>query len=299
MAWCGRDGGVIDGSARTTEGGRALPELPEVETARRGIAPFVAGATLARLLVRERRLRWPLPAGLEARVARTRILGVERRAKYLLLPLARGAAPAGTLLLHLGMSGSLRVVPATTPPQKHDHLDLVLDSGRCLRLRDPRRFGCLLLIEGDPRAHPLLHDLGPEPLDDAFDGALLAERARGRSVAVKSFLMDGAVVVGVGNIYANEALWRAGIDPRRAAGRVAPARFVALASAVKEVLHEAIAKGGTTLRDFVQVDGATGYFRVELAVYDRAGEPCPRCTTPVRVARIGQRSTFFCTSCQR
>ncbi len=270
-----------------------------METTRRGIEPFVGGARIARLVVRERRLRWPVPPGLEARVAGTRVVAVERRAKYLLLPLARGRAAAGTLLLHLGMSGSLRVVPATTPPQKHDHLDLVLAGGHCLRLRDPRRFGCLLLIEGDPRAHPLLCDLGPEPLGAEFDGALLATRARGRAVAVKSFLMDGAIVVGVGNIYANEALWRAGIDPRRAAGRVAPARCVALASAVQAVLREAIAKGGTTLRDFVQVDGATGYFRLELAVYDRAGAPGPRCGAPGRGARIGQRSSFFCTGCQR
>ncbi len=276
-----------------------MPELPEVETTRRGIAPHVLGAAIVQLVVRDRRLRWPLPAGLEARVAGARIASVERRAKYLLLPLARHGATAGTLLLHLGMSGSLRVLPATTPARPHDHVDLVLESGRCLRLHDPRRFGCLLLIEGDPHQHALLRDLGPEPLERSFDGALLAARALGRSAPVKSFLMDGTVVVGVGNIYANEALWRAGIDPRRAAGRVARARFDALATAVKEVLREAIEKGGTTLRDFVQVDGTSGYFRLELAVYDRAGAPCPRCHAAIRVARVGQRSTFFCTRCQR
>ncbi|MSR48268.1 MAG: bifunctional DNA-formamidopyrimidine glycosylase/DNA-(apurinic or apyrimidinic site) lyase [Planctomycetes bacterium] len=281
-----------------------MPELPEVETTRRGVNPFLAGQTITDVVVRERRLRWPLPPEFESRLAGAGVSEVRRRAKYLLVPLVRGAeregaAPAGTLLAHLGMSGSLRVVPASTPPRTHDHVDLVLSSGQCLRLHDPRRFGCLIWIEGDPTRHPLLRTLGPEPLSDAFDGAWLAAKARGRSGPVKCFLMDAHIVVGVGNIYANEALWRAGIDPRRAAGRIAAPRFDALATAVKTVLAEAIAKGGTTLRDFVQVDGSSGYFSIELEVYGRGGEPCPRCRKAIRVVRVGQRSTFFCTGCQR
>ncbi len=276
-----------------------MPELPEVETTRRALLPYVRGERIAALLVRERRLRWPVPAGLEARTAGCVVAAIERRAKYLLLRLTRNGAAAGTLLCHLGMSGSLRVVRATEPPRLHDHVDLQLGNGRCLRLRDPRRFGCLLFIAGDPHAHPLLRGLGPEPLSAAFDGAHLAGLARGRSAPVKSFLMDGGVVVGVGNIYANESLWRAGLHPRRPAGRVARARWDRLANCVKEVLAAAIEKGGTTLRDFVRGDGEPGYFKIELAVYDHAGDPCPRCRQPIRVERIGQRSSFFCVSCQR
>jgi len=276
-----------------------VPELPEVETARRGIAPWIAGVRLTGAVIRERRLRWPIPAGFEAAVAGCRVVAVERRAKYLLLPLARDGRPAGTLLLHLGMSGSVRVVPAATPPRTHDHVDLQLEGGRCLRLHDPRRFGCLLRLDGDPGRHPLLRDLGPEPLGPRFDGAHLAALARGRTAPVKCFVMDAKVVVGVGNIYASEALWRAGIHPRRPAGRVAAARFGALAAAIRAVLSAAIEKGGTTLRDFVRADGSDGYFRIELAVYDRAGEPCPRCRRPLRSERIGQRSSFFCPRCQR
>jgi len=276
-----------------------MPELPEVETTRRGIAPHLSGRRIAAVVVRERRLRVPLPADFEQRVAGARVVAVERRAKYLLLALARGRRPAGTLLAHLGMSGSLRVVDAATPPRRHDHVDLVLEGGRSLRLHDPRRFGCLVWVDGDPADHALLRDLGPEPLDAGFDGAWLAERARGRTAPVKAFLMDARNVVGVGNIYANESLWRASIDPRRAAGRVAPSRYDALAREVKSVLREAIAEGGTTLRDFVQADGSSGYFKIALAVYDRAGLPCPRCRRPLRQARVGQRSSFFCTRCQR
>ncbi len=276
-----------------------MPELPEVETTRRGIRPWLAGASIERLVVRERRLRWPVPRGLEARLAGARVDAVERRAKYLLLPLSKDGAPAGTLLAHLGMSGSLRVLARGEPAAKHDHLDLELSNGRVLRLRDPRRFGCVLLLDGDPARDALLRDLGPEPLSREFDGARLASLARRRSAPVKCFLMDNAVVVGVGNIYANESLWRAGIHPRRPAGRVAAPRWDALAAAVKEVLAEAIEKGGTTLRDFVRPDGDHGWFKIELATYDRAGAPCPRCRAPIRAERIGQRSAFFCARCQR
>jgi formamidopyrimidine-DNA glycosylase len=250
-------------------------------------------------VVRERRLRFRLPPAFESNVEGTRIAAVERRAKYVLFRLERAAVPAGALLAHLGMSGSLRVVPAGTAPRAHDHVDLEFANGRALRLHDPRRFGCMVWIAGDPGAHPLLRDLGPEPLSRDFDGAHLAAAAGRRSAAVKLLLMDGRVVVGVGNIYANESLWRAGIDPRRSARRVAARRFDALARSVKQVLREAIAEGGTTLRDFVRVDGTSGYFRIALSVYDRAGEPCPRCRRPIRVARLGQRSTFFCDGCQK
>ena len=285
-----------------------MPELPEVETTRRGVRPHVVGRTIRDVVVRERRLRWPLRRDLRARIAGARVVEVERRAKYLLFRLeasravrgeASPAAAAGTLLVHLGMSGSLRLLPAETPPAEHDHVDLVLEGGLALRLRDPRRFGCVLFTAVDPLRHSLLRELGPEPLSSDFDGRHLFTAARGRTAPVKAFLMDGSVVVGVGNIYANESLWRAGIDPRRAAGRVGAARYDALARAVKETLARAIERGGTTLRDFLSADGEPGYFRVELATYDRPGAPCPRCRTPIRVARIGQRSSYFCPRCQR
>jgi formamidopyrimidine-DNA glycosylase len=286
-----------------------MPELPEVETTRRGVRPHVIGRVIRAVAVRERRLRWPLPRGFERRLVGARVLDVERRAKYLLFRLARGegssSSDAGTLLVHLGMSGSLRILSASEPAGPHDHVDLVLDGGRqgeeprLLRLRDPRRFGCMLFTSDDPRRHALLRELGPEPLSSSFDGGHLAEAARGRRAPVKAFLMDSAVVVGVGNIYANESLWRAGIHPRRPAGRVGAARYDALAKAVKETLAAAIERGGTTLRDFLSADGEPGYFRLELSTYDRRGAPCPRCSAPIRSARVGQRSSFFCPRCQR
>jgi formamidopyrimidine-DNA glycosylase len=270
-----------------------MPELPEVETTRRGIRPALAGRTVTGMVLRERRLRWPVPRGLPSKLAGQRILDVRRRAKYLLIELERG-----TLIAHLGMSGSLRVMPASTPPLTHDHYDLLLDSGRCLRFNDPRRFGCLLWVIGDPAQHRLLVDLGPEPLEPGFDAAYLAARARGRRVAVKQFLMDQRVVVGVGNIYASEALHRAGVDPRRAAGRVSVAKLERVVMAVREVLHEAIRHGGTTLRDYVNADGAPGYFSQDLLVYERAGQPCRRCGGAIRQLVQGQRSTYFCPACQ-
>ena len=272
-----------------------MPELPEVETTRRGIAPGLEGRRVVGLRVGEPRLRWPVPvARLRRELVGTRVERVERRAKYLLLRTA-----VGTALLHLGMSGSLRLLPATTPPGVHDHVDLLLDDGSCLRLRDPRRFGALLWTRRDPLQHPLLRELGPEPFDPRFDGAYLHALARGRRAAVKPFLMDGHVVVGVGNIYASEALFRAGIDPRRAAGRVAAARYALLADAVRAVLAEAIEAGGTTLRDYTGGHGEAGWFRIRLAVYGRAGEACPACGAEVRVLTLGQRSSFYCGRCQR
>lgn len=270
-----------------------MPELPEVETARRGIAPLVAGQRVVAVEVRNPHLRWPVPDSLTEVCGQT-LTDVRRRAKYLLLP-----AQTGTIILHLGMSGSLRVVPEHTPPGRYDHVDIVLDHYRRLRLRDPRRFGCVLWVRTDPEQHPLLKTLGPEPLSAAFTGAYLHRRARGRVSAVKTFIMDAKTVSGVGNIYANEALFRAGIHPHRPAGRIALARYTRLAEAVKATLADAIAAGGTTLRDFTAEDGRPGYFRQALAVYGRAGAPCPRCATPIQRRVIGQRSSFLCPHCQR
>jgi formamidopyrimidine-DNA glycosylase len=269
-----------------------MPELPEVETTRRGIAPHITGKRISRVVVRQPRLRWPVPHDLAERLSGQRVQAVERRAKYLLLRL-----PAGTLILHLGMSGSLRVLPARTPPGAHDHLDLVF-GGVCLRLRDPRRFGAVLWSDGPVEDHPRLRDLGPEPLSAAFDGARLHAAGQRRRVAVKQLLMDGKVVVGVGNIYANEALFRAGIRPTRASHRISRARYEALAQAVKAVLVEAIAEGGTTLRDFQREDGRPGYFRIQLQVYGRGGETCRHCGARLRECRLGQRATVYCPHCQ-
>ena len=271
-----------------------MPELPEVETTRRGISPHLTGQSVSGVTVRDRRLRWPVPQGIEARMAGETIRSVERRAKYLLL-----RAGAGTAILHLGMSGSLRIADETAEPGRHDHVDIRLASGRVLRFNDPRRFGCLLWTESDPLEHPLLAKLGPEPLGDAFDGGHLAASARGRRIAIKPHLMNSRVVVGVGNIYASEALFRSGIHPRRAAGRISRPRLDGLAAAVKAVLEDSIRYGGTTLRDFYDGEGRPGYFRNELRVYGRDGEPCVRCRTPVRQVVLGQRSTYYCVNCQR
>ncbi len=271
-----------------------MPELPEVEITRRGIAPHVQGRVVRAVVVRDRRLRWPVPRALVRELPGHTVRAVRRRAKYLLLDTDRGC-----VIIHLGMSGSLRVVPADTPPEKFDHVDIVFAGGDCLRLRDPRRFGCVLWTRHDPARHKLLAGLGPEPFSAEFSGAYLHARARGRTTAVKNFLMDAHVVVGVGNIYANEALFRARIHPRRAAGRIAPARYQALARAVVATLKQAIRAGGTTLRDFRDAQGRPGYFRLRLQVYGRAGQPCPRCRQPIRSAVIGQRSAFFCPRCQR
>jgi formamidopyrimidine-DNA glycosylase len=270
-----------------------VPELPEVETTLRGVRPYLEGRRIADLKVRDGRLRYPVPRDLGETLAGQRIHGLRRRGKYLLLDL-----DLGTLLIHLGMSGSLRVLSATTEPGPHDHLDLVLVDGPCMRLRDPRRFGVFLWLAGPPETHPLLAHLGPEPLGDGFDGDYLHRMARGRRTAVKSFIMDGGVVVGVGNIYANEALFLAGIHPNRAAGRIGLDRYRTLVGRIRAVLAAAIEQGGTSLRDFVQEDGSPGYFAQSLQVYGRTGEPCPTCAGPIRLRRIGQRSSFYCPRCQ-
>ncbi len=269
-----------------------MPELPEVETTRRGISPFVTGRLVERVRLRRRDLRWPIPRALTTRLPGQRVEAVERRAKYLLLHTAAGSA-----LLHLGMSGSLRITDPAVPPRAHDHYDLVFESGQALRFNDPRRFGCLLWQEPG-QTHPLLRALGPEPLGDTFDGDWLWHAARGRSATVKAFLMDQAIVVGVGNIYASEALFAAGVHPKRAAGSVSRARYARIAAEIRRILDYAIARGGTTLRDFLAPDGAPGYFEQELFAYGRTGEPCKLCGTPIKSAAIGQRTTYWCPQCQ-
>ncbi len=270
-----------------------MPELPEVETTRRGIAPRLTGATITRVIVRERRLRWPVPAGIEARLCEHVVNAVERRAKYLLLRTDAGAA-----MIHLGMSGTLRFVTPGTAPGKHDHVDIETDADCILRFNDPRRFGCLLWTDGNPLEHPLLARLGPEPLGTRFTGAFLHAASRGRRIAIKPHLMNAAIVVGVGNIYASESLFRAGIHPGRAAGRISLQRMTRLSDAVKSVLQESIRYGGTTLRDFYNGAGKPGYFGNELQVYGRTGEACIRCRQPIRRIMLGQRSTFYCPRCQ-
>jgi formamidopyrimidine-DNA glycosylase len=271
-----------------------MPELPEVETSRRGLEPHVLGRRIRRLEVREPRLRWPIAPDTALRVDGQRVLALRRRGKYLLFELEQGA-----LLLHLGMSGSLRVLPSQQPPRLHDHVDLHLDDGHCVRFRDPRRFGTLQWTPSPVETHPLLSALGPEPLEPGFDGAYLFERSRGRRAPIKTFIMDSHVVVGVGNIYASESLHLACIHPRRAAGRIGAERYQRLAEAIRHVLADAIAQGGTSLRDFVQEDGNPGYFAQSLRVYGRTDQPCPSCAGPIRQRRIGQRSSFYCPACQR
>ena len=271
-----------------------MPELPEVETTRRGIEPLVAGRTITAVSVRETRLRQPVPADL-ARVLTGQVLTtVERRAKYLLFRFADG-----TLIVHLGMSGSLRIVPPSTPFRKHDHIEITFAGDRRLRFHDPRRFGLMIWAPPAIEDHALIAHLGPEPWDDAFDADYLHRGARQRRAAVKNYIMDGRIVVGVGNIYASEALYRAQVHPKRAAGRVSRERYRRIVAAIRDVLAEAIEVGGTTLRDFVNSDGEPGYFRLRLNVYGRGGEPCPGCGGAIRQAVIGQRSSFYCPRCQR
>lgn len=274
-----------------------MPELPEVETTRRGIAPHVEHREIVEVIVRQSRLRVPVPDDFNERLVGTRFGTLTRRAKYLLLPL-EGEAGA-SLIWHLGMSGSLRIARLGDLPKKHDHIDLVFDDGGILRYHDPRRFGFVDWLADSPERDPRLARLGPEPLSAAFDGERLYRLSRGRRMAVKPFLMDNAVVVGVGNIYASEALFMAGIDPRRAAGRISLERYQHLAAAVREVLAAAITQGGTTLRDFVSGTGEPGYFKQRLNVYGRHGQGCRRCNSELRLVTLGQRASVFCPTCQR
>lgn len=270
-----------------------MPELPEVETTRRGIEPLIVGATISEIIVRNPHLRWRVPRGLSRLTRGRRIESVRRRGKYLLMHL-----DDGDLILHLGMSGSLRYLRESTAALKHDHIDWIFADGGTLRFSDPRRFGCLLHA-ADAERHPLLRDLGPEPLAETFTAEYLHSTCRGRKSAIKQHLMNAHIVVGVGNIYANEALYRARIHPLRAAGRIALPRIGILVDSIKAVLAEAIEHGGTTLRDFVGSDGKPGYFRMSLNVYDRAGDACGRCGRPIRRIVSGQRATYYCAACQR
>ncbi|MEO8223965.1 MAG: bifunctional DNA-formamidopyrimidine glycosylase/DNA-(apurinic or apyrimidinic site) lyase [Gammaproteobacteria bacterium] len=270
-----------------------MPELPEVETTRRGLAPWLEGQQVAQVTVRTPRLRWAIPVEFARQLPGAQVSALERRAKWLLLRTDRGTA-----LLHLGMTGSFRVLRQTVAPGIHDHLDIVTGAGVTIRFNDPRRFGAVLWTSDDPLLHPLIAPLGPEPLGSEFTADYLYRRSRRRSVAVKPYLMNAHIVVGVGNIYASESLFRARIHPARAAGRVSLARFEALVTAVREVLTEAIRAGGTTLRDFHDGEGQPGYFAQRLRVYDRAGRPCPECSTPLRQMVLGQRSSYYCPRCQ-
>lgn len=270
-----------------------MPELPEVETTRRGLRAHCEGRRVVSVTLRDTRLRWPVPASLVQTMKGQSVHRLERRAKYLLFRMDQG-----TLIVHLGMSGSLRVLLEPLPPAKHDHIDIELDSGAVLRYNDPRRFGSFQWFATGAELRPLAR-LGPEPLSDAFDGKRLFELSRGRKIAIKPFIMDGATVVGVGNIYASEALYLAGIRPDRGASRVSSARYEVLSGHIKQVLTNAIDQGGTTLRDFVGGDGKPGYFAQQLYVYGRSGEPCKHCGTLLRDKVIGQRASVYCIACQR
>jgi len=271
-----------------------MPELPEVETTRRGLAPLLVGKRIKTAVVRHHGLRQPVPRNLPDLLKGATIRNLARRGKYLLVDCGKG-----TLILHLGMSGRLWVVDAATPPGRHDHFDLVMESGTVVRLRDPRRFGLVLWTTGDPLRHRLLADLGPEPLAPEFDGETLYRAIHHRNAAIKQVLMDSRVVAGIGNIYANEALFHAGIDPRTPARRIGPERCRLLAQGIRKTLESAIVAGGSSVRDYVGSDGMAGNFQNQFMVYGRAGEPCRRCGAKIREVRQGQRSTYYCPRCQK
>ncbi|MDH5480423.1 MAG: bifunctional DNA-formamidopyrimidine glycosylase/DNA-(apurinic or apyrimidinic site) lyase [Nitrosomonas sp.] len=270
-----------------------MPELPEVETIKRGITPHLLDQVITHVVIRNPSLRWPIPDNLPSILIGLRIHAITRRAKYLLLDCG-----VGTLIFHLGMSGSLRI-QSVELPQKHDHFDLVVNSRNILRLRDPRRFGAVLWYTGDIQQYPLLKKLGPEPLETTFASKYLFEKTRGMRTQIKSTLMNNHIVVGVGNIYANEALFRAGINPKTASGRISLRRYEKLVQAVKQILQKAIEAGGSSLRDFVNSDGKPGYFQQQYWVYGRGGQACKKCGGVIKQIRQGQRSSFYCVNCQR
>lgn len=270
-----------------------MPELPEVETTRRGIRPFIEGSHIVNMTVRHRGLRWPVPDDLEQLVNGQTVHQVARRAKYLLLK-----CDSGTLIVHLGMSGKLRILDNDDNVAKHDHVDIYFSNGKVLRFTDPRRFGAILWSENSEESHPLIAHLGPEPLSEDFNADYLHQRAKGRHVNIKSFIMNGDIVVGVGNIYANEALFLAGIHPVTSAGKLSKARMQKLVNAIQLVLEKALLAGGTTLRDFRKTDGNPGYFAQELQVYGRQNQPCPTCQQPILCIRQAQRATYYCKQCQ-
>jgi len=271
-----------------------MPELPEVETTRRGLEPHLVGRRIRDVVVRNPNLRWPVPRALARELRGARVRGISRRGKYLLFDCRKGH-----LLVHLGMSGRLTIVPEASPPDKHDHVDVRFEGAKVMRLTDPRRFGAMLWLSDPPERHALLRELGLEPFDRAFTGDALHALARGRRLAVKNFLMNSRIVTGVGNIYASEALFRARVHPSTQAGRISQVRWKRIADAVRTTLERAVEKGGTTLRDFASAEGAPGYFLAECAVYGREGKPCTRCGTAIKSIRQGQRSTFYCPACQR
>lgn len=271
-----------------------MPELPEVETTRRGIEAALQNQIVSKLIIRNPNLRWHVPATIPGQVANQKVIGVDRRAKYLLIELENG-----TLILHLGMSGCLRLLPHDTPIAKHDHIDLVLSSGLCLRLNDPRRFGSLHWTTNNPNEHRLLNHLGPEPLTRAFSAKHLHDASRNRKTAIKTFIGDNKVVVGVGNIYASESLFLAGIHPTRPANEVSLTEYQLLTAAIKKTLKKAIQAGGTTLKDFRSSDGKPGYFQQKLKVYGRTDEPCHTCTHPIEDLVLTGRRAFYCPSCQK
>lgn len=271
-----------------------MPELPEVETTCRGISPHVENNVISKVIVRNRSLRWPIPTGLNKKLSNQKIISVTRRAKYLLIN-----TEIGTLIVHLGMSGSLRILAIDDAVEKHDHFELQFEDGICLRLRDPRRFGCVLWEKNDPFKHKLLINLGPEPLDKEFNADLLFEKSRKRKTTIKQFIMDAKIVVGVGNIYASESLFLSEINPKRPAGKITKQNSKDLTAAIKKILKQAIKQGGTTLKDFKSSDGKPGYFQQKLKVYDRKDEPCARCKKPIKQMILGQRSTFYCSNCQK
>jgi len=270
-----------------------MPELPEVEVCRLGISPHIIAKQVTQVIIRNASLRWPIPDDIRS-VVGLPVLKVDRRSKYLLIRFS-----TGTLLIHLGMSGTIRVIEQSTPIAKHDHFDLVFQHGKALRLNDPRRFGAVLWLENDQDELGLLTKLGPEPLSDDFYHGYLFSKAKNRKVPIKTFLMNNHVVVGVGNIYANEALFQAGILPTTKAGDINENRFNKLTDIIQQVLSAAIAQGGTTLKDFTQADGRPGYFAQSLMVYGRAGEPCVNCQTKLIEIRQSNRSSVFCPSCQQ
>jgi len=270
-----------------------MPELPEVETTCKGIAPHLINKQIAEVIIRQAKMRWPIPSKIKKLLPGQKIISVERRAKYILIKTA-----IGTLIIHLGMSGSLRITKKKEAFNKHDHFDLILKNGTCLRLHDPRRFGCVLWTAKNIFEHKLLCNLGPEPLSTEFTPEYLHKQSRKRKVNIKQFIMNGNIVVGVGNIYASESLFLAGIHPRKAAGSISLARYTSLVHSIKKVLTSAIKQGGTTLKDFTQSDGKPGYFQQQLNVYGRKAEECLVCKKPISHCVLGQRATYYCTQCQ-